>query len=198
MVLLAFRLEGDIRAYKVIDDNGEIVEEGSRVAVLNPGDRVLRKASIDRFKRENKGVVKCVVEDRDKDKTFIPVSRLANEFGCYNLEELGLVVEELDVYQKAFLISIIPWISYGECAIKKRNGYALKIKDLVKITGISKRKLYDVISELKDKHIIVEKCKVYHINPWLFYKGNKINRELKDIFGEYKIHSLGLIKWNNK
>ena len=78
------------------------------------------------------------------------------------------------------------------------NGKEINFKTLSKITGISLGKLSEVVKSLIDKDILY-KCKnsknvQYFVNPWLFCKGNRINKVLKTMFKNYKIRTYG-VKW---
>ena len=116
-----------------------------------------------------------------------------------NLKELQMIIPNLDVYEKALLCSIIPYVGYEDCCIKSINGIELDIDKMIEISGISKRKLQDVIKSLVNKHILYKKkngkkCK-YFVNPWLVCKGNTINGNLKAMFKDYEIQILDGIRW---
>lgn len=115
-----------------------------------------------------------------------------------NTAEIKAVMSELDVYEKAFLYSIAPYVGYDDCCLKHNNGKELKFETMLGITGISKGKLSEVIKSLIDKDILYKgknsKNAQYFVNPWLFCKGNRINKVLKTMFRNYKIRIYG-VKW---
>lgn len=126
---------------------------------------------------------------------------LSDVFVKGGTEELKLVLKELDVYEKAFVLSLMPYVGYEDCAIKKGNGSPLGMKDFEDVSGISLRKIYDILNELKNKCIIY-KGKTgsevqYFMNPWLFYKGNKLNKVLKYMFRNYKVRSKNMKCWKD-
>ena len=115
-----------------------------------------------------------------------------------NISEIRAIMQELDTYEKAFLYSIAPFVSYEDCCIKYDNGKELTFDALSEISGISTGKLSKVIKSLIDKDILYKgknsKNTQYFVNPWLFSKGNRINKVLKTMFKNYKIRTLGL-RW---
>lgn len=179
-------------SFLVINEHGEIVDETKegRYVKLDNGDRVVRKKSIEYLK--NKG------KYSKAGRKYINI--LADSFTKVNLNELELILKELDVYEKAFLMSIVPYVGYEDCVLKRRNGILLDIDDFVKLSSMSRAKIYNVIISLIDKHIIYKK-KVgkrieYYVNPWLLSRGDKLEERLKEMFGEYEIRSKGMKKWN--
>ena len=71
-----------------------------------------------------------------------------------NIAEIRAVMKELDTYEKAFLYSIAPFISYEDCCLKYDNGKELSFDALSEISGISKGKLSETIKKLIDKDIL--------------------------------------------
>ena len=63
---------------------------------------------------------------------------------------------------------------------------------------MSTGKLSKVIRSLIDKDILYKgknsKNVQYFVNPWLFCKGNRINKVLKTMFENYKIRTYG-VRW---
>ena len=110
-------------------------------------------------------------------------------------------MEDLDVYEKAFLYSIVPFVGYEDCCLKYSNGTELDMNAMVRISGISKRKMQDVVKGLIDKDILYRgknsKTYQYFVNPWLFCKGNVINKVLKSMFKNYKIKTLNNVMWKD-
>ena len=64
---------------------------------LNEGDRILRKASLESFGR---------IKEKNKQYENWQISTFVKG----NIEELRKIMQELDVYEKAFLYSITPYI----------------------------------------------------------------------------------------
>lgn len=191
-------------AYIVIDENGEIREEfnGKRVVGLDAGDRVLRKKSLDYLKAQGKSGKEIAVEEIKlmQQNGITYMNCLTDNFTKACTKEFRLILKELSVYEKAFMLSVMPYVGYEDCAIKKDNGTPLGIKDFVEISGISERKIYDVIASLKEKDMIYKgknsKEVQYFMNPWLFYKGNKLNKVLKYMFRNYKVRSKHMRFWS--
>ncbi len=118
-----------------------------------------------------------------------------------NIDELRKNMSNLDVYEKAFLFSIVPYIGYEDCCLKYDNGRELKFESLLEITGISRAKLQSVVNSLIEKDIIYKgknsNAMQYFVNPWLFCKGNRINKVLRTMFKNYKIQVFDGTKWKD-
>jgi len=118
-----------------------------------------------------------------------------------NIDEIQKWMKELSTMEKAFLFSIVPYISYDDCCLKYGNKKDIGTEDLVKISGLSRGKVYAVVKTLRKKDIIYKgensKTKQYFINPWLFCKGNRLNKVLRTMFKNYKIRVLGNTKWSD-
>lgn len=118
-----------------------------------------------------------------------------------NIDELRKNMSNLDVYEKAFLFSIVPYVGYEDCCLKYDNGRELKFESLLEITGISRAKLQSVINSLVEKDIIYKgknsNTIQYFVNPWLFCKGNRINKVLRTMFKNYKIQVFDGTKWKD-
>ncbi len=118
-----------------------------------------------------------------------------------NIDELRKNMSNLDVYEKAFLFSIVPYIGYEDCCLKYDNGRELKFESLLEITGISRAKLQSVVNSLIEKDIIYKgknsNAIQYFVNPWLFCKGNRINKVLRTMFKNYKIQVFDGTKWKD-
>lgn len=116
-----------------------------------------------------------------------------------NHTEFRMLMKELDVYEKAFLVSIMMYVGYEDCSIRKDNGVPLNVKDFSDISGMSERKMFSVLSSLREKNVIckdkIGKDTVYFMNPWLCFKGNKLNKVLRCMFEDYRIRSNGMTKW---
>lgn len=111
-------------------------------------------------------------------------------------------MEKLNVYEKAFLFSITPYIGYEDCCLKyPSNGVELRFDKLVDISGMSRSKVSDVISSLVEKDILYKgknsNTIQYFVNPWLFCKGNRINKVLKTMFKNYQIQVKDGTMWKD-
>jgi DNA-directed RNA polymerase subunit F len=132
-----------------------------------------------------------------------------SRFETWNLEaffkghigELEGIMKELTTYEKAFLFSIVPKVGYEDCCLKHKNGNVLNQEDLIAISGLSKPTVIKVIKSLIAKGVLYQgrngKETQYFVNPWLFCKGNRINKVLKTMFRNYKVRVCGGRKWKD-
>ncbi len=118
-----------------------------------------------------------------------------------HIEEIRQLMKELSTVEKAFLFSIAPYVGYEDCCLKYDNGNELSFDDMVKLTGLSRGTLSNVITGLIKKDIIYRgknsKSRQYFVNPWIFCKGNRINKVLKTMFRNYKIRVFNGKKWKD-
>ena len=185
-MILVMKVGNKIRSRIVLD-----TETGVIVGELDKGDRVLKYNSIESYRRMQES--KYIKDKQDKCQ-----DRVIDYFYKGNIAEIRAIMKELDTYEKAFLYSIAPFISYEDCCLKYDNGKELNFNTLSEISGISKGKLSETIKKLIDKDILYKgknsKNTQYFVNPWLFCKGNRINKVLKTMFKNYKIRTLG-VRW---
>ena len=158
---------------------------------IKPGDKITRLASVEAYRKIKESRYTAPYKKTKQDWN-------SGSFYKGNIEEIRAVMPELDTYEKAFLYSVAPFIGYEDCCIKYDNGRELSFQTLSEISGISTGKLSKVIKSLIDKDILYKgknsKNTQYFVNPWLFYKGNVINKTLKTMFKNYKIRTLG-VRW---
>lgn len=160
---------------KVIGDNGEILTR------INPGDRILRANSIAYL-----------------DSCYI---WKVEHFYKGNAAEMKKLMEELTPNEKAFLFSIAVYVGYEDCCLKYDNGDELTTNDLIGLSGLGRSTTFETINGLIKKDILYKgrnsKNRQYFINPWIFCKGNRINKVLKTMFKNYKIRVLGGTQWKH-
>lgn len=160
----------------VIDD-----ESGVVLGVLDDGDRIIRKASIDHLKNYQVWTVE--------------------HFFKGNMPEINKWMEELSPHEKALLFTVSTYVSYEDCCLKHSNGDMLTFDDIVKKSGIARGTTSETLNSLIDKDILYRgknsRERQYFMNPWLFCKGNRINRVLKTMFRNYRIRICQNVKWGN-
>lgn len=173
---------------KVIDPN-----TNETVNYINKGDKIVRKTSINAFKELKK------VETKDTC-----VNWNIKEFYKTNTEEMQLIIKELSQSEKAFLFSITSYVSFDDNLLqigKGKHAVDIGTEDLIDITGMSRSTLYATIESLASKDIIYRgknsRNKQYFVNPWLFCKGNRINKVLKTMFKNYKIRCKDNVEWKD-
>jgi len=168
----------------IVDD-----ETGEVKGKLYPGDRILRSKSLTAYQKQQK-----VTKLRPGTEDF-----KLEQFFKGHTEEIKKILEELSLNERAFLFSIAPYIGYEDCCLKYRNGKDLNTESLVKITGMQTNLLYRTLSTLISKDIIYKgknsTSRQYFVNPWIFCKGQRINKVLKKMFENYHIRVLNGMQW---
>jgi len=172
----------------IVNPNTDKVEN-----FLYKGDKIVRKKSIDSFKGLKQQESESGLE-----------SWKIKEFSKANTEELKLVLKELSATEKAFLISISPYTAFDSNLLQTGRGKNAKdigTEDLIDITGLSRNTVYETIDSLFKKDIIYKgvnsRNRQYFVNPWLYCKGNRINKVLKVMFKNYKVRSRSNTPWKD-
>ena len=146
---------------------------------LSPGKYLIRDKKSDESHKRNKRLTQNIME---WDLT---------NFHKTNEPELILWLKHLSTHEKAFLFAVANYISYDDCHLQFGNGVDIGSEHLIEITGLSRRIVYETINSLMKKDIIYKgrnsKNRQYFVNPWLFCKGNRINKVLRTMFKNYKI-----------
>lgn len=166
------------------------------------GDKIkyVKANSIKNFKYiEEQKITKKLQEIEEHEDEFEVWTM--DSFYKGNVAEIKVIMKQLNVYEKAFLFSIASYIGYDDCCIKYNNKSDMSFDEMVEISGISKGKLSEVICGLIKKDILYKGKNSnnvqYFVNPWLFCKGNRINKVLKTMFKNYKIQILDNVKWKD-
>jgi hypothetical protein len=178
----------EVKAHVVNKETGEITTE------IYDGDSILRKESKEAHKKfEN-------AKNESKKVSETLVWSMTN-FMKMNTVEVRLWMDELSQAEKAFLFSIVPCVSFDDCHLQTHSGEDIGTEDLIKIANMSRGLLYETIKSLTQKDIIYRgknsKNRQYFVNPWLFCKGNRINKVLKTMFKNYHIKILGGKQWKD-
>ena len=155
-------------------------DTGEKLHDFEEGDRLVKKKQID------------FLEQYDVWKV--------NSFYKGNIDELKEVSKDLTIAESGFLFKILPYINYRDCLLCYSNGKDINQEDLAEITGMSRSQVYRTLESLISKDILYKgknsKSFQYFVNPWLFVKGNEINKVLKSMFKNYKIRVLNT-RWKN-
>ena len=118
-----------------------------------------------------------------------------------HIDEMRKLIQELSMPEKAFLFSIAVYVGYEDCCLKFPNGSDISTKELLELTDLGKTCFHETLKSLIKKDILYKgknsKSRQYFINPWLFCKGNRINKVLKTMFKNYKIRVCGNIPWKH-
>lgn len=153
--------------------SGEVLYE------LAKGDRVLRAASIERFRQINE--------------------RSARHFVKADSTEGVLILKELSSNERSLMFLLQFYVAYETCLICYPNGTALSLNDIVKLSGFSRPTVSKTLANLTEKLFIYrEKSSSgysYYMNPWIVSKGKVNELSLINMFKDYEIRSKGKIKW---
>lgn len=156
---------------------------GEVVADLSPGDRIVRKKSVDYLQTKQKSDI--------KNRHFVRMDE----------DEGRLIAKELTPNERAVLFQLLFYVSYESGLICYSNGKEIGFSDIVEMTGISRRTVASVLESLIAKDVLYKgrnsKKTQYYMNPWIASKGVMPNRTLKEMFGNYHIRSKGGTMWKD-
>ncbi|HUX61120.1 MAG TPA: hypothetical protein VMV32_07400 [Ignavibacteriaceae bacterium] len=174
--------DGSIRAHVISKKTGEITTD------LHVGDMIVRKSSIKSHKNKTENIQEYIKWNLEN-------------FYKTHVAEVRLWMNELSQAEKAFLFSVVPYVSFEDCHLQYTNGVDIGTEELIKITGLSRGLVYQTIESLIKKDILYKgknsKNRQYFVNPWLFCKGNRINKVLRTMFKNYRIRVLNGRQWKN-
>lgn len=180
-------IKKEIKAHVVSAETGEITTE------IYAGDSIRRKESKDAYKKF-----------KDSESNKKPIETLVwnmSNFMKMNTMEVSLWMDDLSQAEKAFLFSVVPCVSYDDCHLETHDHKDIGTEDLVRITKLSRSLVYQTIDSLIQKDILYKgknsKNRQYFVNPWIFCKGNRINKVLKTMFKNYRIRVLGGKQWKD-
>lgn len=151
---------------KVVNDYGEIERE------LKPGDRIMSGKSID-YLIDTMPIQK----DEQFVKTFIKSLDI-------------LVSEQLSGSAYSIIIMAIRYLRYGSGIVAFENGKPFTKHDFIEFCKLKERTVDYAVEELVEKKIF-SKNKTghdiqYFVNPFIFMRGERINKTLYVMFKNSK------------
>lgn len=147
----------------LVDENGEIIETlpvDSTYVKIEPGDRVLRKNSIDSY----------------ENMVSIPMRFLKVNFKIF-----GKICLKYPL-----MLYLIEYIQYQSGRLVYRNGKNIRRKDLSSICGVSSATIDRQLKGLMTEDVIMA-CKeegttVYYVNPFVVHYGRQIYESSFNLF----------------
>lgn len=141
------------------NEDGEVLQEfndGAKVRVLNQGDLIIRRSSIQNF--HSTDTVKM---------QFVKVNSLV----------FGDIVDKYPVF--AYLVH---YISYGDGLLTYSNGRIVRFDSIPKLCGKSlstvKRQIYGLIKEDVIRSEEVDGALGFYVNPYVAQRGKRLSKEL--------------------
>ena len=155
-------------AYKVVNDDGEII------GYIQEGDRVIRTESIDAIK----GTVAWNPEE-SFGKFYPEAMKKLSKFNCTASES-------------RLLFLALGYVSYKSGLLMHDNGRSITARWLADELNMDIKHVYKTINNLIAKGILYKgsgdkgKIDEYFVNPFYFFKGNRINQTLIAMFSDPK------------
>ncbi len=120
-------------------------------------------------------------------------------FAKLNTDEMKCLSRELRPNEAAFLLALMPYLSYRDNCIKDGAGIPMSEERIASRIGMSRCNVNKLINSLITMDIL---CKAKNsaeyqlfMNPWIAGRGNRCNKVLATMFRHYKVRSKGGIKW---
>jgi hypothetical protein len=150
---------------RLVDANGEVV------GTYDPGDRIVRKESIEFL---------CDTMEWGKGRPFIKVF----------IDYFPKVAEELSGGAVGLMSVLATYIAYRSNLLCNRSSNnPLSNKDVEDITGLSKTSVTKYMDELVDAKVLFRgktgNSYQYYANPYVYCRGSKINKTLEAMFKNY-------------
>lgn len=164
-------------------------ETGEPVGALQDGDRIVRAASVEAYRRVEGNTVRVPDEE-------VPWGM--DGFVKVNTREILLWLPKLTAIERQMLFSILPYVQYTSCAIVSGNNEPVDYDGLERISGMSRATVFNAVKLLKQKNIlsVVKNSRTqFYICPWIVARGGTINKTLRTMFREYQVQSAGGKRW---
>lgn len=120
-------------------------------------------------------------------------------FAKLNIDEVKCLSKELRPNEAAFLLALMPYLSYRDNCIKDGAGNPMSEVIIADRVGMDRSSVNRLVNALISMDIL---CKAknsaeyqLYMNPWIAGRGNRCNKVLASMFRHYKVRSKGGIKW---
>lgn len=158
------------------------LETGEILAEFNEGDRIVRKASIDSYNELESNVED--ITDNGKSNEFIKL---------YTSVAIELANLKLSGSENAIFLYLACGVRFYSNISKHPNGRVITIDDIREFMD-SDRTVRRALTSLKDKGLIAEVHNqdgvCYMVNPFVYSKGNKIEKTTIDVFKNTKWYQM--------
>ncbi len=125
-------------------------------------------------------------DHKDKFNKTVGFFSPFQSYGKLNLlafEEIAKL--DLTAFEMRLVVYFISRVAQKTCAIKKKRTSTLTPEDLEELFGVKKTTVYTALLNLR-KHEIIHvgrgKKKKILLNPYIFFKGNTVEREIYELF----------------
>jgi DNA-binding MarR family transcriptional regulator len=127
-----------------------------------------------------------------KDNSKVKWKSNSHFIKLFEMELLRLMTKRIiDIEMLGFLTTLSLYLNYEDNSLINKDGSYINQKDIINITNWSKSKVNKFIKLAIENELLFEQKQEedkrkskYFLNPKLFYKGSKIERETKEQFGK--------------
>lgn len=163
-------MEKEIRQVIVDTLTGEVVND------IRVGDRfsITRSSQLEHLSKQY------------ANESFIPDAKFIKVF----IDPLHELKKALTSAELTFLIDLIGYISYESGILQYANGNSLSRSDISDITNVEMRWVDTLLASLIKKQVLGKhrtgKSVCFTANPYLFCRGQKVNKTLKKLYEKSK------------
>jgi len=131
--------------------------------------------------------LKVIFEDTSKIKWKSSKTHFTKMYDNTIKEMVGMKI--VDLTELGLLTLLASYTDYENNELKLDEDIYLTQKDIIKLSGLSKTKIINMLSKFIECKFIFTKRhpkdfrkNIYYLNPELFFKGQKIDKEIKEVF----------------
>jgi hypothetical protein len=129
--------------------------------------------------------LRFIVKDVSKVK-WKPKSEFVKIF----IKELEKLDNKVITFEMLGILTFLtPYINYEDNTLINKDGSYMNQNDIINLSGLSRKKVNHILNVLIENEIIFamkqtedKRKSKYLVNPKIFYKGQKIDRNLKEYF----------------
>jgi hypothetical protein len=136
--------------------------------------------------------IKVIVQDTSKVLWKSRKTHFTKIYDNY-IREL-IKMNKIDLVELGLLTLLSTYMDFENNVLKMDEDTYMFQKDIVEISGLSKTKIIKILENLINNKIIFAKkypkdnrYNVYYMSPELFFKGQKIDKDIKVFFNELKV-----------
>lgn len=171
---------------RIIDTvTGEVMTEQTVYLLPNETLKIINMEKLAISKGVNKRVAKKILDPNlERWKRGYQYTKVFSD-------TMRIVGKELTPTECKVIMLLMSYIRYDSGMLATLKGNPITNDDIVKMVDMSLRTVSDVMTGLVTKKIFAKTrvgvCNQYFANPYIFLRGNYINKTLKAMFKNYKV-----------
>lgn len=132
---------------------------------------------------EENTIVDIIENPEDQDIVYFNKKKLFNKF---MLDQTDNLLKFLNFNEIGRLLILSKYVRYRNCALAHPNGKPLTKECMADVFGENTRTIERLLNTFVKKEVLKKDClkgvKFYRLNPFIFSRGPKIDRDVYDMF----------------